>query len=44
MKAPIGTILTTITSAKVGSCTRGTGITRITATVTKITETTTITN
>ncbi len=48
MKAAIGTILTTITSFKVGNCMRAIGITRITTrtteTMAKITDMTTITN
>jgi WXXGXW repeat (2 copies) len=44
MKAPIGTILITITNPKVGNCMRATGITRITVSIAKITDTTTITS
>lgn len=48
MKAPIGTILTTITSAKDGNCMKATGITMITIATTETTATiriaTTITN
>jgi hypothetical protein len=42
MKALIGTILITIISRRAGNCMRATGITRITANIAMITDTTTI--